>query len=87
MSLASFMGKKKDFEEKSSKSSCGERGIRTLDTLERYASLAGTCFRPLSHLSLSNQTFLTYLNIKEYPTNITPFSAMKIKNFHFLLCL
>ena len=30
---------------------CGERGIRTLDTLLRYTPLAGERFRPLSHLS------------------------------------
>jgi hypothetical protein len=31
--------------------SCGEGGIRTLDTLLEYASLANWFFRPLRHLT------------------------------------
>jgi hypothetical protein len=32
---------------------CGERGIRTLDTLLRYTHFPGVLLQPLGHLSFS----------------------------------
>ncbi len=37
------------------KNYCGERGIRTLDTLVRYTHFPGVRLRPLGHFSITHR--------------------------------